>query len=270
MDWTGARTDEAEAERLAALYDLWLEPRHSGHDVDWVRGLAGRVDGPILELGCGSGRVAVPLAQDGRDVTGLDYSAAMLERARARAAAAGAELRLVEGDMRDFTLDRTYALVLIVFNAFLQLAPDDRLACLARVREHLAPRGRFALHVFQPDPANIASRDRGLVEEARLTDPTTERSVTVFSSASATVDRTTVTWRFDEIAPDHVVRRYERTVTLHYLYRRELELLLEAAGFAIETLHGDFDGSPADERSPHLVAVARRRERGEGRDRRSA
>lgn len=222
----------------------------------------------MLELACGSGRIAVPLASDGVRVVGLDLSGAMLARARARAARCGVEVAFVQGDMRDFSLDETFELILIPFSSFLHLEPRDRLACLARVREHLAPRGRLALDVFQPDPAKIAARDGGLIEEASFDDPETGERITRFSSGSATVDRTTFTWRFDAVGADHVVRRYERVVTLHFLYRRELELLLGAAGFEIEELHGDHDGSPADERSPRLIALARRRERGEARERR--
>ena len=222
----------------------------------------------MLELACGSGRVSVPLASDGHRVVGLDLSAAMLARARDRAARRGVEATFVEGDMRDFSLAETFALILIPFSSFLHLEPRDRFACLARVREHLTERGRFALDVFQPDPGKIAARDGGLIEEASFQDPDTGERITRFSSGVATVDRTTFTWRFDCVGSDHVLRRYERTVTLHFLYRRELELMLEAAGFELEELHGDHDGSPADEHSPRLIAVARRRERGEARERR--
>lgn len=210
----------------------------------------------------------MPLASDGHSVVGLDLSAAMLSRARDRAQRSGVEVQLVEGDMRDFSLDQTFALILIPFSSFLHLAPQDRFACLARVREHLAPRGQFALDVFQPDPGKIAGRDGGLIEEATFEDPETGERVTRFSSGVATVDSTTFTWRFDAVGADHLVRRYERVVMLHFLYRRELELLLDAAGFELEDLHGDYDGSPVDEHSPRLIALARRRERGDARERR--
>lgn len=266
FDWTGSASPADEASRLAAFYDLQFETRDE--DVDWARRLAGRTGGPILELACGSGRIAVPLASDGHTVVGLDLSAAMLSRARDRAHRAGVEVELIEGDMRDFTLDQTFALILIPFSSFLHLAPRDRFACLARVREHLAPRGQFALDVFQPDPLKIAGRDGGVIEEATFEDPETGERVTRFSSGVATVDSTTFTWRFDAVGTDHLVRRYERVVTLHFLYRRELELLLDAAGFDLEELHGDHDGSPVDEHSPRLIALARRRERGDARERR--
>lgn len=266
VDWTGSASPADEATRLAAFYDLQFDAREE--DVDWARRLAGRTGGPILELACGSGRIAVPLASDGHTVVGLDLSAAMLTRARDRAERAGVEVGLIEGDIRDFSLDRTFALILIPFSSFLHLEPRDRFACLARVREHLSERGLFAFDVFQPNPEKIAGRDGGLIDEASFDDPETGERITRFSSGVATVDRTTFTWRFDAVGADHLVRRYERVVTLHFLYRRELELMLEAAGFEILELHGDYDGSAADERSPRLIAVSRRRERGEARERR--
>lgn len=248
----------AEAAKLAEFYDLVYDTLSA--DADWCRALAARTGGPVLELGCGSGRVAIPLASDGHRVVGVERSAAMLERARARARRAGVELELHEGDVRGLSLGERFPLVLMVLNTFLMLEPGDRRACLARAREHLAEGGRFALHVFQPDPAKVAGYEGAVVEEGTFETESGSR-VTVFTSTRATVDRSTFTWTCDEVGDDHVVRRYSRTTTLHYLYRREAELLLDSAGFSIESLEGDYDGSPADERSPRLLIVARRRER---------
>lgn len=264
-DWFGERTSPDESARLAEFYDLVYDPLSS--DADWCRVLAARNGGPVLELGCGSGRIAVPLAADGHRVVGLDRSPAMLARARARATRAGVELELHEADVRDFSLDEAFPLVLMVLNTFLMLEPKDRLACLARAREHLAEGGRFALHVFQPDPAKVAGYEGAVVEEGTFETESGSR-VTAFTSTRATVDRSTFSWICDEVGEDRVVRRYSRTTTLHYLYRREAELLFAAAGFSIESIEGDYDGSPADERSPRLLVVARRRGRGEAQERR--
>jgi len=264
-DWFGEQTNADESAKLAEFYDLVYSPHTAA--ADWCRGLAARSGGPVLELGCGSGRVAVPLASDGHRVVGLDRSPAMLERARARAARSAVELELHEGDVRDFSLDETFPLLVMVANTFLMLEPEDRWACLARAREHLAEGGRFAMHVFQPDPAKVAGSEGAVVEEGTFETESGSR-VTVSTSTRATVDRSTFSWTCDEVGADHLVRRYSRTTTLHYLYRREAELLFSAAGFSIESLEGDWDGSPADEHSPRLLIVARRRERGEGQERR--
>ncbi len=171
VDWFGQEdVPSEESERLAALYDLDA-PHGPSAAVDWLRGLAQMTGGPVLELGVGTGRVAIPLAKDGREVVGIDRSAAMLARAAAHAKAARAKLTLVEADMRSFSLERTFALVTIPFNTFLMLTPDERWACLARCREHLAPSGRLAIDVFQPNPEVIAGLDGAVREESRFRIP---------------------------------------------------------------------------------------------------
>jgi hypothetical protein len=149
------------------------------------------------------------------------------------------------------------------------LRPDDRWACLARMREHLAPRGRIAIDVFQPDPQLIVGMEGGVVDEWERLDPETGRMVRAFSSSRANVDGVTQRIWYDEIAEDGTVKRITGTTTLHYLYRREAQLLFSEAGFQVETLHGDYDGNPADARSPKLLIVTKRKERGTGRERRS-
>jgi SAM-dependent methyltransferase len=212
--------------------------------------------------------VAVPLAVDGHAVVGLDRSSAMLERAERRARAVGAQVRWVEGDMRNFSFDETFALITVPANTFLMLTPDERWECLARAREHLASAGRLAIDVFQPDPARIAGLDGGVIRDWTREDPETGREVAKFSSTIANVDQTTLRWWFEETDAGGTVRRWERQATLHYLYRREAELLFAEAGFETEALHGDYDGSPAVAGSPKLLIVAKRRERGMSRERR--
>ncbi|MEX2047230.1 MAG: class I SAM-dependent methyltransferase [Chloroflexota bacterium] len=268
IDWfDGEAVSTEQAERLAALYDLDV-PHGPSPAIDWFRAIARRTGGPILELGVGTGRVAIPLAQDGHDVVGLDRSEAMLLRAERHARREGMSVRLVEGDMRSFSFSEAFALIAIPSNTFLMLAPEDRWACLARVREHLAPTGLLAVDCFQPDPALIVGQDGGVREEWTRHDDESGREVTKFSSSRANVDQVDLRWWFEELDDEGRVTRWQRTTTLHYLYRREAELLYSTAGFDIEALHGDYDGSPAGGSSPKLLVVARRRERGAGRERR--
>ena len=267
-DWQGAEREPSEAARLAALYDLDTAPLEGGPDVEWFSGLARRTGGPILELGCGTGRITVPIAQDGHHVVGLDRSGAMLERAERRARRANVEVRWVEGDMRAFSFNEAFALVFVALNSFLMLDPNDRWSCLARVREHLAPRGRVAIDVFQPDPEVVVGLDGGVADEWERVDPESSRPVRKFSSSRANVDGVTQRIWYDETDDDGAVQRIGGTTTLHYLYRREAELLFSEAGFVIETLHGDYDGNPADAQSRKLLVVAKRKERGQGRERR--
>jgi hypothetical protein len=193
----------------------------------------------------------------------------MLARAAKRAKELRAKLTLFEADMRTFSLDRTFPLVTIPFNTFLMLTPDDRWACLARCREHLTPNGRVAIDVFQPDPNIIAGLDGAVREEWRRPDPETGHVVTKFSSTRGNVDETTLHWWFDEETGDGAIKRISRETTLHYLYRREAELLFPAAGFEVDSLHGAYDGAEVTGTSPKLLFVLRRKERGAGRERRT-
>lgn len=270
-DWTGAPATPAEDTRFAAYYDLQYgfgmdDPPWP--DVDWFRSVASGTGGPVLELGCGTGRIAAALAADGHVVVGLDRSEAMLSRAADRARAAGASVELVRGDLVELDLGRRFPLVIVPFNTFLMVPPDDRRSCLARIRGHLAPEGLLALDVFQPDPERIAGFDGGVVDEGSALDPRSGERLSFFTSTRATVDRTVHTLRVDAVGGDGIVHRHERVLTLHFLYRREAELLLEGAGFALVSIHSDGEGTPADERSPRLLILARRRERDDGGDRR--
>mgnify|MGYP001574878948 FL=1 len=141
-----------------ALYDF--EYRRRRADVNHYRRLArelpGVAGGPILELGCGTGRLLAPLARDGHRVVGLDLSPAMLRRAQARVARLGSTARrravLVCADMRSFAFTRRFPLVVCAFNAFQHLySRTDVSACLAGVKEHLEIGGRFALDIMNPD-----------------------------------------------------------------------------------------------------------------------
>src|SRR5256885_4413917 len=251
-DWQGADRDPSEAARLAALYDLDHAPLEGGPDVEWFSALARRTGGRILELGCGTGGITVPIAQEGHHIVGLDRSAAMLERAERRARRANVEVRWVEGDMRAFSFNEAFALVFVAFNSFLMLDPDDRWACLARVREHMAPRGRVAIDVFQPDPQIIAGLDGAVVDEWERVDPETARAVRKFSSSHANVDGVTQRFWHDETSDDGTVHRIGGAKAPHYPSRRETELPFSPTAFLIETLHGDYDGNPADARSRKL------------------
>lgn len=267
IDWFGGNASPEQAERFAALYDLDA-PHEPSPAIDWFRAIARRTGGPILELGCGTGRVAIPLAQDGHDVVGLDRSEAMLARADRHARREGVALRLVEGDMRSFSFSEAFPLIAIPANTFLMLTPDERWSCLARCREHLAETGLLAIDCFQPDPEQIVGRDGVVREDWTRHDPESGRDVTKFSSSYANVDQIDLRWWFEEVDDEGHLTRWQRAATLHYMYRREAELLFSAAGFDLEALHGDYDGSPAGPSSPKLLVVAHRRERGAGRERR--
>jgi ubiquinone/menaquinone biosynthesis C-methylase UbiE len=126
----------------------------------------------VLELGCGTGRVTIPMAQVGADVTGLDSSPAMLDIARAKAQQAGVAVTWVEGDMANFELGRMFGLVTIPFRSFLHLVTDEEhRECLAAIHRHLVPGGQVALNFYVPSSAStVGAHTSRVYRSMRLRD----------------------------------------------------------------------------------------------------
>ena len=139
-----------------------------GPDVEFYRSLAGEAAGPVLELGCGTGRALLPIAADGFPCTGLDASQEMLSALLAKSPPR--TLRLVHSPMQEFDLggDR-FALIFSAFRAFQHLYNvEDQLACLRCVRRHLAPGGVFAFDVFNPRLSRMALDEEPEAEDLRF------------------------------------------------------------------------------------------------------
>ena len=159
-------------DQLGPVYDAWC--RSVTEDIPFYVELALETGGPVLELGVGSGRIAVPVALAGVDVVGVDTSATMLELARARGAPHALELRLVQADMRELPDLGSFGLVIIPFRALLHLRDDaERLAVLRGAARALEPGGTLAFDVFHPDRRDIdetharwIEREPGISERA--------------------------------------------------------------------------------------------------------
>jgi SAM-dependent methyltransferase len=162
---------ETYGDRIAEVYDAMTESMPDPVDcVDRLAELAG--PGPALELGVGTGRVALPLAARGVEVHGIDVSAAMVERLRAKPG--GEAIPVTLGDFAELAVEGSYRLVYVVFNTFFSLlTQDDQVRCFAAVAGHLAPGGAFVLELFVPDPTmhpggqSVRTRHLGL-DGARL------------------------------------------------------------------------------------------------------
>jgi SAM-dependent methyltransferase len=159
-------------DNIARLYDPWS--RSVVEDVSFYVDEAVRSGGPVLELGVGTARIAVPIAAAGIPVVGVDLSERMLEVARERASLAGVRLDLRQGDMRDPPVDGAFPLVAIPFRSLLHMETDhDRRAVLRAVASRLAAGGRFVFDVFAPGADDIADthgrwleREPGIWERA--------------------------------------------------------------------------------------------------------
>ena len=223
--------DEAFSER----YEQWSAAMTA--DIAFYIELARDADGPLVELAVGNGRVAVPVAQaTGRVVVGIDTSPGMLAQARANAAAAGVELDLREGDMRDLALDEPAALVYCPFRALLHLPTwADRRRTFERVAASLGPGGRFAWNAFAFDHAFAAAAD-GAHEDEPV--PHTVR----YAVAENRID---------------IVLDGGGTSSLWWATKNEWLGLLDVAGLEVESLHGGFAGEPFTADSREYVFVAR-------------
>ena len=181
-------------DRLGPAYDAWC--RSVLEDIPFYVDLAVQSDGPVLELGVGSGRVAVPTALAGIPVVGVDTSPAMLELARRRAEPHAVNLRLIEADMRSLPELGRFGLVTIPFRALLHLSSDaERRAVLSAARERLRPEGLLAFDVFHPDAEDIAEthgrwleREPGIWERATWDAATRRLELAVRTDDSEAID----------------------------------------------------------------------------------
>jgi len=245
----------------ADLYDV-TTAGVSEQDVPFDTALAGGAGGPVLELGCGTGRVLGPCAAAAGGGVGVDSSPAMLERARGRLAASrlADRVELHLGDMRTIRLDRRFPLVTIPFRSMFHLpGDDDWLATLATVRAHLGPGGRFAGDVFVPDPELLATRQdhHGFAGEVRH--PDTGQRVALwehnsFDPVAQVARKRRVTEVLDE--DGLVLERRHRLLEVHFRYPKEVLRLLAAAGFTVDQVFGGFDGRPLDSGAEDLIWIA--------------
>ncbi len=249
-------------------YDL-LTTGSIGGDVEWYVDRALDGAGPVLELGVGTGRTAIPVAAAGREVVGLDSDPVMLERCRARIDAESPTTRthisVLQGDMRDFDLGRTFAQVQIPHRAFLHnLTTDDQLACLRRCAAHLAPEGQLVLNVFHPSleyMAESAPPTAGVMRISGHVDLRELGFVVLFDTTRYdTASQTLVTLhRHEWYSPaGELERTTAHRLTLAYLYPGDLRYLLAAAGFHQVRIDGGFEGQPFSADGQELVVTARR------------
>jgi SAM-dependent methyltransferase len=224
---------------IAELYDPWSTS--VVEDVAFYLEEARRSGGPVVELGVGTGRVAVPIAADGIRVIGIDSSRGMLDVCARRAALAGVELELRVGDLREPAVSERVPLVICPFRSLLHMhTTEDRRRALASIHDLLLPGGRFIFDVFTPAAEDIAKthdrwleREPGIFERALWDEKERTLTLTVRGESS------------------------ETTMALAWLSPDEWRSLLEQSGFEVEACYGWFDRSP-HEGGEDTVWVTRR------------
>jgi len=222
-------------------------------DVDFYRRLATEHGSPILEVGCGTGRVSIPLAEAGFEVVGVDRSASMLriaeEHRTALAPEVAARLAFVEGDMTTLDLDRQFALIVAPSRVFqFAVTSDAQRATLRALKAHLQPGGRLVLDLFDPALEYVGPGAIFPPRAGQLTHPKTGNRVEwqINGRDPAPEDQLVISdWSAREIGPDGEILRDEtERLTLRWATRSEMRLLFELAGLEVEADYGDFRGGP--------------------------
>lgn len=251
----------------AEFYD-YVVPYATRGDVEFYVDEALAAEGPVLELGCGTGRVLVPIARAGVPITGLDASSAMLDQCRSKLATEPAPVRsrvtLQVGDMRDFHLGGRFALVTIPFRPFQHLLTvEDQLACLACIHRHLRDDGRLILDLFNPSLDYLVNRPIGVEMPEGPPFSMADGRQVVRSFRIVAQDRfaqvNDIELIYDVTHRGGRTERQVHTFRMRYFFRYEAEHLLARAGFAVEQLYSGYDRSSYGSTYPgELIFIARK------------
>jgi SAM-dependent methyltransferase len=240
------------------IFDLLFEP----FDFDlsfWLR-IAQEARGPVLEAGCGTGRILLRLLERGVDADGFDSSRPMIERFWAKARGKGWVKRGVIADMRDFSLPRRYALIICAFNGFAHCeTTEDQIKALRSFRRHLKPRGALVLHMSYPGPKYWVEPDGVPTLEIEARNPASGRMVQMWDTRVkdpvAQLQRSEIEIREVDDAGRMAVSIRSAT-SQRWVYRFELELLFRVAGFTRWTIFGGFEGKPLCDPQDQMIAWA--------------
>jgi SAM-dependent methyltransferase len=241
---------------FARLYD-WEHDRYL-LDVDVHLGFARRFGGPVLELACGTGRLLGPLAQAGFEVTGVDNSKAMLERARLRLQNLGTQATLVEQRLERLELDGGFRTIVLGLDSFgLLLSREDQLRALRAAKAHATHDGRLILDVSNGNLRGASEMPEELLHDLTLPDPDTGRPITKFvlrrPRPAEQLDE--LIFFYDEQDERGYLRRSTVELRLRWFTRFELELLLQTAGWRVEEVYGNYDLEPYGPQSERLLIV---------------
>ena len=236
-------------------YDALWPGLHRHNELAFYQRLIEQYGEPVLELGCGTGQLTIPLAEAGVDVLGLDLSEAMLAQARRKAAERQVGVEWRHADCRDFALDRQFGLIFFPANSLLHLLDRrDLQACLARVKAHLKPGGAFAFEIFNPSLAMLTREPAQRYLVGAYADPDGRGLVTV--TENNVYDSATqinhILWRY------RVEGQSEETtapLNLRMLFPQELEALLDHNGFDLRGRYGDYDETPFTAQSSRQLVV---------------
>jgi SAM-dependent methyltransferase len=253
---------------IAQFYD-YVVPYRERRDVGFFVELAQQACGAVLEIGCGTGRVLIPMAQVASEVVGLDASPAMLAVCHGKLARESADVqakvKLVEADMRNFELYRTFRLITLPFRPFQHLITvEDQRACLQAIHRHLTEDGKLVLDLFNPSLPGLLGDERFLEElnrEPAFSMPDGRKVLRRHHVLSCDLFNQTqdVEQSYRVTYADGHEERFVQHFKLRHFFRFEVEHLLARSGFEVEQVYSDFDKSPYGSKYPgDLIFVARK------------
>jgi SAM-dependent methyltransferase len=271
LDASMTKGSDYSSDTFAEFYDH-LDVYVNRSDVDFFVSEAVAARGPVLELGCGTGRVLLPCARAGVPIWGLDSSEAMLARCRRKLASEPDDVRkrvvLQQGDMRDFRFDTEFQLVTIPFRPFQHLAAvEEQVACLASIHRALVEGGRLILDLFNPSLTALVDESRfkehSSGEPFKLPDGRVVERTERVTGRDYLGQVVSVDLIFSVTHPDGCRERLVQSIEMRYFFRFEVEHLLARSGFEVVAAYCDYqltslDAGPAQE----LVFVARKLGRG--------
>jgi SAM-dependent methyltransferase len=249
---------------ISEFYDAMYDSRNP-RDVQFFVDYAKLSGGKTLELGCGTGRVLIPTAQAGCEITGLDLSPYMLEKCREKAAvqteAVQSRIKLIQDDMTDFDTGEKYDLVTMPFRPFQHLiTAREQQDCLNCIHQHLQPQGKLVFDVYHTFLPRLI--DSKYLLEMEVDPPLTLPDGTVVKRTNRTAafhhaeQYNDIELIFYVKYPDGRKERLVHAFPTRYFYRYEVEHLLGLCGFKILEFYGNYDKSDFGEDSPEMIFVA--------------
>ncbi|CAG1003021.1 hypothetical protein ANRL4_03320 [Anaerolineae bacterium] len=248
---------------IARYYDA--ENEFMTEDLPFYDELAENYGEPILDIGCGTGRVMLHLASSGHHTDGIDFSKAMLDRGK-RIASARSDLRdlsrFFEGDAATYEYPQTYPLILVPYNGLMHFRSSQaQINAIRHWKAHLDEDGVIVFDLPNAGEMFGTADDGAVTLERSFVEP--ESGNLVMQQSVSELDRTEqlqyITWIYDEIGADGLVRRTLAPLTLRYIFPAEMDLLLEACGLRRIERFGGYDQSPFEDGCERMIVIAGRK-----------
>ncbi|MFC1493530.1 class I SAM-dependent methyltransferase [candidate division KSB1 bacterium] len=248
---------------LAFYYDIeWDELKE---DIPFLLDEAKKVEGPILELACGSGRIMIPFAREGYEIWGFDNSSEMLKLFDMNLEKEDPKVRdLVhydEQDMVDFKYDGQFGLIIVPFNSFLLMTDRSDLdSCLQNCRNHLTDDGVFIVDVFSPNFELCAAKEPKMNFLKHFYHPMSKKVVVQWEYAQRDMGNQIIDidFLYEEYDSSGNLERKTQNLKMSLMFRYELQYLLEKNGFRIMEFYGNYDRSPFTSESPQMIYVCKK------------